>query len=372
VRILNRYITQDFLVAFGMTLIVFTMVMCLGVVIKAIDYAARGLSAPLILKVFAFNIPYMLTFTNPMSTLTAALLLFGRMSFDGEISAMKASGLSLWQVVSPVIVLAVVFSGLCAVISMSVAPRLRYSVRAMLQSVGLQEPIKLIEAGRFIRDFPGLSIYVGNRSGSEVEDVVVYQLDANGPVQNIRAKRGHVRTDEKERVMWIDLYDVRMDLRERDRKTGAVKSQYLNAQHHPVKLDFSNLQRQSARKKPGDLTWMELAEVIRNIRQFYPELEYQDLLKQRMRLIVEASARMATSMSCFAFALIGVPLGLKSRRRESTVGILVSLVVVFLFYCIILAAKTLSKYPGTHADLVVWIPVIAMEIGGFLLVRRSN
>ena len=75
-RTLNRYLTQDYLVIFGMTLLVFTFVMCLGAVIKAIDLGARGVSGFLILKVFSYNIPYMLMFSIPISVLTGVLLLW--------------------------------------------------------------------------------------------------------------------------------------------------------------------------------------------------------------------------------------------------------------------------------------------------------
>jgi lipopolysaccharide export system permease protein len=374
VRIINRYLTQDFLVAFALTLTIFTLVMCIGIVIKAIDLASRGLSGALIAKVFFYQIPYMMTFTIPVSTLTTVLLLFGRLSFDGELSAMKASGLSMWQIISPVVILSIVLSAVCAVIGMSVAPVLKYKVEVMLRGVGILEPVKLVEAGRFIRDFPNLTIYVGRRDGNKIEDVVVYELDPKGlgPVRNVRAKRGEVHPNTDSRILKVDLYDVRIDQRERDKATGVTKSHYINAEHYPVTLDFSSLVRKPASKRASTMTWLELARTIRDIRSYFPEVDYADLLKQRMRFIVEANGRMSLALSCFAFTLLGIPLGIKSKRRESAVGVVFSLLVVFVYFSFVVAAKTLAKYPDYHADLLVWVPIIAMEIGGFLLIRRAN
>ena len=92
IRVFNRYLLGDFLKSFFLTLIVLTFVMYVGAVVQAIDYMSRGISGWLILKIFALNIPFTLTFVIPMSVLTTVLLHFGRLSADGEITAMKACG----------------------------------------------------------------------------------------------------------------------------------------------------------------------------------------------------------------------------------------------------------------------------------------
>ena len=121
-KTLNRYIAHDYLVTFSMTLSVFTFVMCVGAVVKAIDLLSRGISGYIILKAFSANIPFILTFTIPMSALTTVLLLFSRLSMDGEITAMKACGLSMWQVVSVPIIFSVLLSFFCIYLSSFAAP----------------------------------------------------------------------------------------------------------------------------------------------------------------------------------------------------------------------------------------------------------
>lgn len=371
VRLLNRYLTTDYLVIFGMTLLVFTFVMSLGAVIKAIDLGARGVSGLLIFKVFAYNIPYMLTFSLPMSVLTGALLLFGRLSFDGELTAMKASGLSIWQIVSPVVLISILASLVCVAITASIAPRCRHAVRAALVELGVEEPMNLLEAGRFVRDFPGLMIYVGDRSGNKVTDVVVYEMDEDAPKRNVRAKYGTLRTDKDAKVMFIDLYEVRIDQRE-EQRGGEAKSRYINASHYPVRLDFSKMQKRSVRKKVSDMTFMDLVAAIRDVQGTFPELDPHDVQRQRMTMVVEANKRLALSLSCFAFTLLGIPLGMKSKRRESSVGVGVSLGLVFVFYLFIIIANSFVGRPELRPDLIVWIPVVVAELLGFALLRRVN
>ena len=76
IRVLNRYVAGDFLKSFLATLFVLTFVMYVGAVVQAIDYMSRGISGPLIMKIFALNIPFTLSFVIPMSVLTTVLLHF--------------------------------------------------------------------------------------------------------------------------------------------------------------------------------------------------------------------------------------------------------------------------------------------------------
>ena len=113
-RILRRYLTSGFLVTCGMALLVITFVMCVGLLIKVTDLIARGVSWAPVLRILLFGLPQTLTYSIPISVLVGCLLVFGRLSADGEITAMKASGVSLWDVIRTPCVIAAWLSLLCA------------------------------------------------------------------------------------------------------------------------------------------------------------------------------------------------------------------------------------------------------------------
>ncbi|MBP7830802.1 MAG: LptF/LptG family permease [Kiritimatiellae bacterium] len=371
-RTLNRYIGSDFLASFIMTLAVFTFVMTLSAVVKAIDLLARGMSGVFILRVFLYNIPFLLTFSIPISVLTTVLLLFGRLSFDGELTAMRACGLTLWQILAPIVLASIGLSFLCLYLNSSVAPRSHFARRQLLFSLGMEQPINLLEEGRFVRDFPGLMVYVGKKSGRRVEDVVVYEMADEGIKRNIRAQSGEMRPGENRNVIIIDLYDVRID-QPRAKGEDSTRSQYINAQHYPVRLDLNEIAGSRVlNKKTSDMTYPELLSAIRRVREIYSHLTPQELSKQRMSMVVEASKRLALSLSCFAFVLLGAPLGMISRRKESSAGVGISLLLVFFFYFFIILANSLVGHPEWRPDLIVWLPVIGAEAAGFWLVHRDN
>jgi len=376
VRVLNRYILHDYLVIFFITLLVFTFVMCVGAVIKAIDLIARGVSPLLILRAFTYNIPYILTFSIPMSAMTTVLLLFGRLSLDGEITAMRASGLSMWQIISPIIMTSIVLSGICIYLNAKVAPDAHFARRLALGNLGIEDPIGLLEEGRFIRDFPGLYIYVGKKSGNEVRNVIVHEITSDNQVgRSVRANTGTM-TMAADHLIQIDLYDVRIDQLDPHRevdKDHPPTVRTILAQHYPVQLDLSAMMRRGViDKKRSDMTFMELIYAIRNIRELFPQLNEEDLRRQRSTYLVEANERLALSLSCFAFTLVGIPLGMKSRRRESSIGIAISLLIVFVFYFFIIIAEAMVRYPQYHPDLIVWIPVVVGELAGFIMIKRQD
>ncbi|MGD9872654.1 MAG: LptF/LptG family permease [Kiritimatiellia bacterium] len=370
---LSKYIATDFLITFFMTLLIFTFVMCVGAMIKAIDLLARGVSAGIIIRVFLQNIPYILTFSIPISTLTASLLIFGRLSMDGELMAMKASGLTMWQIICPVVLLSIVLSAVCVYLNNYAAPRAHFGQRQLLRDVGVEEPVHLLEEGRFVQDFPGMMIYVGKKDRNKVKDVIVYEMDKHGIRRNVRAKSGEIRADEANKMLLIDLYEVRIDQPDPEDPMDIVKTRHLTAKHYPVQLDFAKLwQKDAIRKKMTDMTGPEIKAAIRNIREAFPTLKEKDVGKQRMKMLVTANKRLSLSISCFAFTLIAIPLGITSRRKESSAGVGISLLLMFVFYLFIIIADSLVGHPALHPDFIVWIPIIAAEIGGFMMIGRMN
>ncbi|MBU0676525.1 MAG: LptF/LptG family permease [Verrucomicrobia bacterium] len=372
--VLHNYISRDFLITFGMSVLILTFVMCVGAGVQAIDLLARGVSAGTILLFFLHNIPFMLMFTLPMSVLVGVLLLFSRLSLDGEITAMKSCGVSLWQIVSPLIMISIALCFLCFYISGWVAPHQSYARRTLLARIGIEDPTDLLEEGRFTREFPGMMVYVGKKDKDKVSDIVVYEMTDDGKVAlNIRAKRGVLRPAEEEALLHIDLYDVRIDRPDEQDPLDPAKSQSVIAEHYPVTLDFSKLTSKGfVKKKAKDMTLPELIQGIRNVRALYPELAELDMVKHRTRMLVAANKRLTLSLSCFAFTLFGIPLGLRSRRKESSVGIAISLLIVFFYYLFTIAADSMVEHPDWRPDLILWFPVIAMEVVGFYLLFRNR
>ena len=372
IRVLNRHLLREFIRSFLATAAVLTLVMYVGATVQAIDYMSRGISGPLILRIFALNVPFTLSFVIPISVLTTVLLQFGRLSADGEITALKACGVSLWQMAAPIVFGAVLLSGFCLFINAEVAPRSHYLRYKMLRELGEVDPLALLEEGRFTADFPGVKIYVGKKSGARLDDVVLFQFAETGARAEVRAQSGRVQCDFDRQTMDIVLEHVRLTEYDKNAPDDLAKARTLTAESYPVTLDLRKLLKKGKfNKKPASLSLGELVRAIRDIRQTFPDIQEQGVPRMRLKLAVEANKRLALALSCFSFAVLGIPLGIRAHRKESSIGIGLALVLLFVYYLFIIVADSLLDRPAWRPDLIPWIPVLGGQLlGGFLLYRN--
>ena len=365
-KILPKYITRQAVITLFFTMGVFTFVLLLARILKQLSdmLVNRKVGLDVVGYFLLLMTPNILSFSLPMAMLATALLVFGRMSADNEINAMRANGVSLGQVVAPVILLAAAMSVLCLFINTSVAPWCRFQFKTMFVRLGSERPMALIEEGTYIKDFPGYVIYAGRKTDNAIQDVMLYTLDdSNNVVSSLRAEKGFVSARPEERKLLLDLYNVRGDLRDPKDPTNVHKIRPgTTAQRYPIELDLSRALRQArASRQLGDLVFPELREEIRGLRDrgIYPAAA-----------LMEAHQRVAAAVACLAFTLIGIPLGIKASRRETSIGIALSLGLALAFYFVTVLATTLKSRPYLYPEAILWSPNLIFELLGLWLLWR--
>ncbi len=271
-RILHAYIARGFLMTFGVTLLVFLFVMAIGNIFKVIDLFSRGVSGILILKVFSYGIPFSLIFAIPMSVLAAVFLQFSRLAGDREIIAMRACGISLWEIIRPPFLISLALCAVCVYINCNVAPDSHYARRKVLSKLGVETPVSLLDEGRFIRDFPGLTIYIGKKTDNLLKDIVINQVDTNGVKMTIRAASGTitVATNEPGKIM-VNLFRVRIEQPDEQHPENLALTRNLVAEEYPLPIDVQELvNRDVVWKKRADLTMGEIISALRLSARFIP------------------------------------------------------------------------------------------------------
>lgn len=363
-RIVSRYILADFLAVFFATLLIFMFVMSLGVLFRIMDLLARGVAWQPVLLILLAGLPFAFVFSIPISVLTSSLLTFGRLSADGEITAMKACGIGMRGVVASPVVLAVLLTLVGLVLNDEIAPRSYYEQRNMISQLGVDSPLELLDEGRFIDEFDGMTVYIGRRKENQLTDVRIFDIRADGRPREIQARSGDVSMEQDGEIMVIQLYDVRVD----PLIDGIEGAGFMGSLRREIEIP----QKRERRKRAKDLTSQELRTRMRDIPAFFSELSEEAQQRQRMEYRVEMHKRWALSLASLAFVMLGVPLGMTSHRKESSIGMGISLGLVFCFYLFIVFAESLAKQPEWHPYLLVWVPVILYLALGTWLIRRCD
>ena len=196
-RILHRYIAQNLISTFLTSLVVLSFVMMVGLLFKATRYIASGASFMSVVQFIGFGFPGTLSMSIPISALVSTMLVFGRLSADSEISAMRACGVSMRRIMLTPFLLGIALSAICFHITGSVAPESAYARRTFRNIVKTSDVLAVIQPGKSIAGLPGLgpdtSVFVGTRTNDWLYNVRIQEpLKRSGGIRDIKAECAHV------------------------------------------------------------------------------------------------------------------------------------------------------------------------------------
>jgi len=368
-RILHKYILADFMKIFLLTLTVLTFVLCIGAVFKILNLLQQGLgSLELYGKFFLYTIPYVMTFTIPVSAMVAALLLFGRLSGDGEVAAMRASGLSIWQIITPVLMASIVLSVLCLWINTNLSPMCYHKQKQLLVEMGMKNPMDLLLEKEYCA-LGELRVRIGKKiDGTKVRDISVKEMSGPRLLRVVTADDGKIISDTDSNTLRIELYGCLIE-----EMSGKSESDHLilNANFMDYELDLDKFVKpRSRRRKPKGRGLYDLRHIIHNPAVVYTAEPEDVLAVKRSQSQIEVNKRVSLSMACFAFTLMAIPLGMKTNRRDSHLGLFLCIIMAFLYYFMTIFANSMADKTVLKPDLLIWIPLVIAQVLGFLMLRR--
>jgi lipopolysaccharide export system permease protein len=388
-KTLHAYLTRQVLATLVMTVAVFTFVLMLGSVLKEILglLVNRQADLGLVAQAIGLLIPFVLVFALPMGMLTAALLVFGRFSADNELTAVRASGVSLVSLVTPVLLLSVALSGVAALINLQLAPQCRIAYKRLLQQVGAAQAGSFIPEKTYIKEFnTNVIVYISKVRGTNLEDVLVYKLREDKVESYSRAEQGVVWFNPSNRVFTVVLSNAHQVFFHEGQR---LPQPFLAG---TAEFSFTNAPPRAERRKAdlSDMTFFQLREELRELDK---RLESSaavkpssgEELREQMRLMrtqrkldltlparVQMHRQVAFSFACVGFTLIGIPLGIRAHRRETTFGIAVALVLVVLYYSFFILGESLATRPDLAPHLILWAPNFLFQAVGMVLLWRAN
>jgi lipopolysaccharide export system permease protein len=348
-RILNSYISKNIFTYLFVAIAIGTFIMFVGQFARVFDLLAKGVPLGTLLQLVSYRLPQVLGFTIPLGLFVSTLLVFNRMSAEHEISALRASGISMLQVTAPVLFLGVVLSVLCVWMQFATIPTYTAKAKWLVRAESVKNPLMLITENQFIEIFEGYIIYVGRKTGNEVRDIHIYVLSDEGVMQQkIDATKGTVRVDDDAKVIHLTLYSATIDTVDPDAPHDPSLIRRLKAQDCSFPLSYGDhLHARSLTQRVGQMQTKEL---------FARVQIYTERAQDPTPLFVEINLRAAMGLTPFSLLLVAIPLAIRVTRQDNTRALFVGIMVPLVYFAMISFFESLNETPSAHPAMLMWIP----------------
>ncbi len=367
---LNKFIFKQVATATFMTVALFVFVLVLGNVVKEVmgDLSAGRLSLSFFFYIVALIIPGVVPYALPLGMLTGILLVFGRMSAQSEVVAIKACGRSIYSMAAPVFLLAIVASIFSVAINFYYAPVANYAYKSSLKNLIRSNPLQLIYPGAFIRDFPGYVMYSDKSDGEKLLNFRLWEIGRNGnPPVFIQSKSALLTYDDLSDEIVLRLKDV----------WGELKGErYTYGSELEIKLPLDRIIGSFDGHKTK-LKLMTFGELLKARTSWHRGADPSTLsegqkFRDRIDVQVQIQKNFAMAFSIFSMVLLAVPLGIKASRTETFANLAIALALALSYYLLIVVISWMEKYPSLRPDLLIWIPNLIFQGSGCFLIWKSS
>ena len=377
-KLLHRHILKEILISTGLAMGLFIFVLLMGNAIRDIAelVAAGKLGLLVFLKLIGLLIPYVAAYALPLGMLTGTLMALGRLSSQQEITAMKSVGVSLYQVAAPVFLIA--FFGMVAgvLVNLHYAPQSRIAYKQLMATAVTENPVGFIEEKRFIHEFPGYVIYMGDQEDGLMKDFWIWELDDENRVKLfLRAAEGEVTFDKERNELVLTLRNGTAEQRDEedpeDFHAAPDKSLYFGELPIALPLDQLFGERKGVKIRTK---YMNFAQLMERREQALAEEAESGLAfsKDRLKIQMHLHKNFAMAFSVFSLAVFGVPLAIRIGRRESYANLGIALVIAMSYYFLMIMVSWLEGQPALRPDLLIWLPNIFFQSIGFWMLLRAG
>ena len=371
-KTLERYVFGAFLSSFFLAFLVLSFVLTVGLMVQIVRYMLQGIPVDLVGRFAFVSFPETLQWTIPLALLVASVLVFSRLSADSEIAAMRACGVNLLTVMRAPLLFALFCTVMGLFVNNEIVPRGHQIRRDLARRISVGAGLELLEPGRVIDDFPKVKIYFEEKEGNWLRDLIVLDFSNPRVDRMITASKALVTSEGRDVV--LDLHGMTVDPLDENNPGMARATRF----QYRVK---DALKDRTYKRREKDFRFFEILSEIRLAKVDVKDpqaaaerraregrakgavakelkLVKKSLKSQLSNLRTEFQKRLVFAFASICFVLVGVPLGIRAQRRESSIGIAIALVTALGYYLVVILMTSLEKNYAVRPDLLIWLPVV--------------
>ncbi len=353
--ILDKYLVKEVLGPFGLCIGGFTIVLLSGYLFELMDLLfVKKVPADTVMRLLGYKLPSIVALTLPLAVLFGTLLALGRLAKDNELTVMRMAGFSLFRIAAPLLVLGAVVSGITYWANEKVVPEMNHREANLVRRIIFEDAPPSIEEQVFFRDPEGRFFYIGrvDNQRRQLHNVLVYDVKHGPYPRLITAAFGEYGESK-----WHLRDGIVQELDE----SGVVENQ-VRFQHMELPLTGKPERFFGQQKTTDEMSRRELGEHIQLFQQ--SGLQVDDF-------VVDYHLKLALPFASLVFVFIGAPLCFAFGRGGRMFGVILSLVIMFLYYVATSIARSMGANGLIPPLLAAWMSnAIFAGLGAALLARN--
>jgi LPS export ABC transporter permease LptF/LPS export ABC transporter permease LptG len=362
-RILTRYILSEVVSHAAIGVAVFTFILFTRDLGHILDLIARNSAPwPSVLQIFAFTLPVAFTYTIPMGVLVGILIGLSRLAADSEITAMRASGIGVWTFLRVISLFAVAAWLLALCNAVYMAPASQAALGRLEDRLKSSQVSFEVQPRVFYEGFPKLVLYVQDVKTAQGAAIWkgVFIADISTPASpRITLARQGILVSEGPQTLHLHLTNG-----------STHETDPVSADHYQIStfeqtdLPIQIPQTDSKDQEPApaaELPTWDLPDQAAHAKKY-----------ARPWFLIEFHRRFALPTSCLVLALVGIPLGLSSKKGGKSAGFVLTILLVFAYYLVTLIGVSLARQGRVTPALGAWLANIVFFLCGAFLLWRAE
>ncbi|MBW1788826.1 MAG: LPS export ABC transporter permease LptF [Deltaproteobacteria bacterium] len=321
----------------------------------------RGVSAKLVMMMMVYLLPDIITFALPATALMAVVISFLRLSADSEIIALKASGVSLYQMLQPVFVFSTIGLIIALLVGFFAAPWGNRSFKDLLFNIAQSNADAGIKERVFSQPFDGVVFYIKRFSSQErvMEDVFVVDRRETKITNTIIAEKAGLFVHPEQRILTLHFVNGTIFVSSEEQASDRI----ISFSTYDLHIDLKEFMKSMAsrQRRPMEMTAGELLEELKHNTK-------ND--KFRNEMVIKLMEKVTIPIAVFLMGVIGVPLGAHIRGRGRPAGIGLSLGVFLVYYLFLAGMNSICETGKVSPFLGVWAPNLFLLISCIYLIRQ--
>jgi LPS export ABC transporter permease LptG/LPS export ABC transporter permease LptF len=362
--ILDRYLIKEAVPNFFIGLLVFTFVMLMNqILVLAEILITKGVDFIVLFLIIFYSLPALTVLTIPMSLLLGILLSFGRLNSDSEITVMRASGISFYRMMAPMLVLAIAGWLVCSYLFQVTVPWANYSLSQLVFKIATTNATSNLKPRVFYNEFRNMTLYVQDIPSKEQiwNGVFIFDESQGEKTRIVLAKNGIVQSWQQQ----VEELEIRLEEGSWHEVDPQVPQNYTfvyfneNVLPLPQRGNF-NL---TLPKNERELTVGELKAKVG---------EYKQKRLPTSFLEVEIHKKYAIPFACIIFAFLAVTLGVSSKKGSRSSAYAISIGIILIYYVLLIGGERMGDANRISPWLAAWLANIGLGGLGIFLFLKYN